>query len=189
MRAYCILSVALLLSTSTAEASTRAQRKQVRQNKSYGTRRERVVAFMESVMHPLSSVQRERVLLNRSGKPIVDRKTGKARRFDVVVISPFGGVSQLIEVTGLKVDKKAQEAKTKRVFARRGGVYIRDKRNGKLLKIRPLSWNPGSWLWPTQVRTERLSLRRAGLTVGAVGAGVWAAAKNAELLVSLAALL
>lgn len=193
MRSTCLLFAAVMLFGSLAEAGTRAQRKQVMRNKRDGTRREKVWAGIERVLHPLSSVQRERDLLDRRGKKIADRKTGKGRRFDIAVISRITGrVSALVEVTGPDVGKKAQEAKSERILNRRGGVYIRDKRNGKLRRVRAISLtSPVSWLRPTWVRTERLSLTRTALAAGALGglgAGALTVARNPGLLTSLAAL-
>jgi hypothetical protein len=126
------------------------QVRQIRRNARAGHRRERWARLGTRLRHPFCSVQTQRTLLDGRGRPIVDRVTGEARRFDLAVIAPFGRVVELVEVTSRHASKTAQQAKTDRILGRaRRRVFIQDQRTGALRRVRT------GWLFPTRIRTAR----------------------------------
>lgn len=113
------------------------QERLIRRNYRQGKRRERKVARRMRVRHPLSSIQRELVMVDRQGRALTDPETGETRRLDVVAISRLTGrVTHAVEVTSKTADKRAQKAKTRRILRRYKYVGIRDRRTGKWRRIR-----------------------------------------------------
>lgn len=117
------------------ESAKEKKSRVIRKNAKRGAEREKIVAHHLTSKHFLSSIQNQPVLLNSKGKPAIDPQTKQSRRFDFAVITPFGRVKRLVEVTSLSASKKAQRAKTERIFSRYKNLYIKDKRNGNLVKI------------------------------------------------------
>jgi hypothetical protein len=124
------------------------QRRQIRTNRRVGARRERRVERWTRLRHFSSSVQRQKDLLDRRGRPALDPVTRQGRRMDLAVITPFGRLSTLIEITSRSANKREQEAKTRRILKRYRKLYIRDDR-GQLRPVRR------GLLLPTRFKTVR----------------------------------
>ena len=125
------------------------QRRHIARNARIGRWRQFWALTKTRLVHPLSSIQTERALVDSRGRAALDR-SGHGRRFDIAVISPFGRLSALIEVTGSRTDKRAQDAKTRQILARYRKLYIVDKRSGELRALRR------GWLWPTKISKDRI---------------------------------
>lgn len=125
-----------------------AQRRQIRTNRRVGARRERRVERWTRLRHFTCSVQRQKDLLDRRGRPALDPVTRQGRRMDLAVITPFGRLSSLIEITSRSANKREQEAKTQRILKRYRKLYIRDDR-GQLRSVRR------GLLLPTRFKTVR----------------------------------
>jgi RHS repeat-associated protein len=107
----------------------------VADNAAAGDRREAQRLRELKRQFPGDSVQAEQYLRGADGKIKIDRLTGEARRLDFVVISKDGTrIRRAEEVTSLSATKTAQAAKEGRIRAA-GGVYIRDRRTRKLVKL------------------------------------------------------
>lgn len=126
-----------------------AQRRQIRTNRRVGARREHRVERWTRLRHFTSSVQRQKDLLDRRGRPALDPVTRQGRRMDLAVITPFGRLSTLIEITSRTADKREQAAKTQRILKRYRTLYIRDDR-GQLRPVRR------GLLLPTRFKTVRV---------------------------------
>lgn len=161
----CALSC-LLLAPGTAEARPRGwlqriaaalpwshharQVRRLHRNARQGRHRERRARLLLRLRYPLSSIQAQPYLVDRHNRPLTDPHSGRGRRFDYAVISPFGRVQALVEVTSRHADKRAQQAKTRRIMARHRKVYVLDKRSSSPRRVRR------GWLLPTRLRTLRL---------------------------------
>jgi hypothetical protein len=98
------------------------QARQIRQNQRRGAARERQVERELSwslFQHHWSQVY----LVDAHGRRLRDPQTGEARRFDFVTKRPLGPY-KLLEVTGPRTSKAAQNAKTRRIVDGRRKIYI-----------------------------------------------------------------
>jgi RHS repeat-associated protein len=105
----------------------------VTKNKKDGTKREKQRGKELKKLYPQDSVQNEQYLRDSDGKIV--KVNGSGRRVDFVVISEDGSrVRRLEEVTSTTADKTKQRAKEQAIRAK-GGVFIRDRRTRKLVRI------------------------------------------------------
>ena len=100
----------------------RQQARQVERNRVRGAQRERSVERGLAV-NPFTHYWKQVYLSDRRGNHLVDPVTGERRRFDFVVRGAMGGY-KLVEVTGRKTNKSAQEAKTFRIVDGRRKIYV-----------------------------------------------------------------
>ena len=106
----------------------------VLKNKIDGCAREEKVMAQLKAEYPESlgyKTIREAYLRDESGKIVIDKETGQARRIDFCVCKD-GKVIKSIEVTSQTADKTKQLAKEDRI-KEQGGVYIKDE-SGNLIK-------------------------------------------------------
>ena len=140
------------------QAKARAQRERNRLN---GSRREAWAMIPTRLRYFASKVQTQKYLLTANGEWARDRRTGEARRMDLVALSPrigIGPFSFRYVVAALEVkpyrgrqtdprrltaDEQAQKEKTDRILRPDGRHYqklfIQDD-NGELVPIKPPSW-------------------------------------------------
>lgn len=98
------------------------QTRQIRANQRHGAARERSVERSLS-LNPFKQHWSQVYLVDGRGHRLKDPVTGQARRFDFVTRGALGGYT-LIEVTGPKTSKAAQDAKTRRIVDGRRKIYV-----------------------------------------------------------------
>lgn len=98
------------------------QTRQIRANQRHGAQRERRVE-RQLALTPFTSHWSQVYLVDARGRRLKDPQTGQARRFDFVTKRPLGGY-RLIEVTGPRTSKAAQDAKTRRIVDGRRKIYV-----------------------------------------------------------------
>lgn len=109
---------------------------QLAENRRRGKEREAATEAELRREHPNASIQKEQYLRDANGKIVKDKRTGKARRLDFVVIEK-GKVIRKIETTGLHSSKIDQLEKEGRIV-NQGGYFVRDRQSGKLIPVTDL---------------------------------------------------
>lgn len=131
----------------TADEKSRLQTL-VRQNAEYGVSREKAIrAKLESIFSADDGykIHEQCYLCDLQGRRLVDPKTDKMRRVDIVVIKG-DRVIRSVEVTSKKAEKYSQMAKERRIRENNAKVYV-------LLKGGDVAWIPSkvkTRVWRTE---------------------------------------
>ena len=84
-------------------------------------------------LYPQAKILKERILRDSIGVKVIDELTGTGRRLDFVVVKN-GKAIDVVEATGLNVDKTAQLEKKLRIL-QSGGNFVRDRATRELIDL------------------------------------------------------